>query len=392
MKILLCILASLGSFFASAQSYSNRIVTGAEQLDEYLPLLNGRKVAMLVNQTSVIRKTHLVDTLKSRGVNIVKIFAPEHGFRGTADAGEKVKSGVDTKTGIEITSMYGASKKPSKQSMTGIDYVIFDIQDVGARFYTYISSLQYMMEACAEANVPILVLDRPNPNGFYVDGPVLESKFKSFVGMQCIPVVHGMTVGEYAQMLNGEKWLSGKKSCKLSVISCKNYNHNMLYHLPIPPSPNLKSPSSILLYPSLCFFEGTPVSVGRGTPTPFEVWGHPDFKDNGFSFTPVSTEGAKSPPHEGKVCYGANLRLPPSDILKILDGKLNLSFLRNAYTLSKDKSTFFNSFFDKLAGNALLKQQIIAGKTDQEIRASWSKGLAQFKKVRKKYLLYPDFE
>lgn len=392
MKISFWTLCLLLPFIVHAQSYSNKIVTGAEQMDLYLPTLKGKKVAMLVNQTSVVRKTHLVDTLKASGVNIVKIFAPEHGFRGTADAGEKVKSGVDAKTGIEVTSMYGASKKPSKQSMMGIDYVVFDIQDVGARFYTYISSLQYMMEACAEANVPLLVLDRPNPNGFYVDGPVLESKYKSFVGMQSIPVVHGMTVGEYAQMLNGEKWLSNKKQCKLTIIPCKKYDHKMLYHLPIAPSPNLKSSTSVLLYPSLCFFEGTIVSVGRGTDTPFEVWGHPDFKDNGFSFIPQSTAGAKNPPFEGKTCYGANLRLPPTDILKILNGKLNLTFLRNAYTLCKDKSIFFNSFFEKLAGNATLRQQMIAGKSDSEIRESWSAGLSRFKKIRKKYLLYPDFE
>ena len=392
MKLSIWIFCLLAPFMVQAQSYSNKIVTGAEQMDLYLSSLKGKKVALLVNQTSVIRKTHLVDTLKARDVSIVKIFAPEHGFRGTADAGEKVKSGVDTKTGIEVTSMYGASKKPSKQSMAGIDYVVFDIQDVGARFYTYISSLQYMMEACAEANVPLLVLDRPNPNGFYVDGPVLEPKHKSFVGMQSIPVVHGMTVGEYAQMLNGEKWLSNKKKCNLNVIPCKNYNHKMLYHLPIAPSPNLKSSTSVLLYPSLCFFEGTIVSVGRGTPTPFEVWGHPDFKDNGFSFKPVSTSGAKNPPYEGKVCYGADLRLAPTDILRILEGKLSLTFLRNAYSLCKDKSTFFNSFFEKLAGNSTLREQMASGKSDEDIRASWAPGLAKFKKIRKKYLLYPDFE
>jgi uncharacterized protein YbbC (DUF1343 family) len=375
-----------------AQQYSNKIIIGAEQLDSYLPLLKGKKVALLVNQTSVIKKTHLVDTLIASGIDIVKIFAPEHGFRGTADAGEKVKNGVDVKTGIRITSMYGANKKPSMESMQEIEYVIFDIQDVGARFYTYISSLQYMMEACAEANVPLLVLDRPNPNGFYVDGPVLEPKYKSFVGMQSIPVVHGMTVGEYAQMLNGEGWLANKKKCKLSVIACKQYNHSMLYNLPIPPSPNLKSPSAVLLYPSLCLFEGTIVSVGRGTETPFEVWGHPDFKNNGFSFTPVSKEGAKNPPFENKTCYGADLRLSPKDILKITEGKMNLSFIRNAYLLCKDKSTFFNSFFEKLAGTATLKSQLMQNKSDVDIRKSWATGLIKFKKIRKKYLLYPDFE
>lgn len=368
------------------------MIVGAEQLDKYVPILKGKKVALLVNQTSIVKKVHLVDTLRSLNINIVKIFAPEHGFRGTADAGEKVKSGIDTKTGIAITSMYGANKKPGKESMVGIDYVIFDIQDVGARFYTYISSLQYMMEACAEANVPMMVLDRPNPNGFYVDGPILESKYKSFVGMQQIPIVHGMTVGEYAQMLNGESWLANKKKCKLKVIQCEQYNHSMLYNLPIPPSPNLKSPIAVLLYPSLCLFEGTIVSVGRGTDKPFEVWGHPLFKDNGFSFIPESKEGAKNPPFENKKCYGADLRLPPSDIMKILHGELNLTFIRNALSLCQDKAVFFNSFFEKLAGNATLKSQLLAGKSDEEIRKSWATGIANFKKIRKKYLLYPDFE
>lgn len=377
---------------SSAQRYARTIVTGADQLDSWLPQLKGKKVALLVNQTSVIKNTHLADTLQSRGIQLVKIFAPEHGFRGTADAGEQVKNGVDVKTGISITSMYGASKKPSKESMKGIDLVVFDIQDVGARFYTYISSLQYMMEACAQANLPLMVLDRPNPNGFYVDGPVLEPAFKSFVGMQCIPVVHGMTVGEYARMLNGEGWLSGKRKCKLTVIPCQQYSHNMLYNLPVPPSPNLKSPTAVLLYPSLCFFEGTMVSVGRGTETPFEVWGHPSFRDNGFSFVPRSVEGAKKPLYEGETCYGADLRLPPSDILKILQGKLNLSFLRNAYSLCTQKDSFFNHFFEKLSGTSSLRKQLQGQQSDETIRASWSAGLARFKTIRKKYLLYEDFE
>lgn len=391
-KITLLISVVFISFTLNAQKYSNKIVTGAEQLDSYSSFLLHKKVALLVNQTSVIKKTHIVDTLRSVGVNIVKIFAPEHGFRGTADAGEKVKNGIDVKTGIPITSMYGSSKKPSKESMKDIDYVVFDIQDVGARFYTYISSLQYMMEACAEANVPMLILDRPNPNGFYIDGPILETRLKSFVGMQPIPIVHGMTVGEYAKMLNGEKWLSNKKTCKLKVIPCKNYDHTMLYNLPIAPSPNLKSPSSVLLYPSLCLFEGTNVSVGRGTDYPFEVWGHPDFKDNGFSFTPESKEGAKHPPFENRKCFGADLRLPPKDILKITEGRISLSFLQNAYKLSPNRAQFFNDFFDKLAGNSLLKTQIKQFFTEPDIRDSWEEGIRKFKVIRKKYLLYKDFE
>ena len=394
MKNVFLLLISIFSVQLSAQNFSNKIITGAEQSNDYLPQLKGKKVALLVNQTSVIKKEHLVDYLLEQKINIVKIFAPEHGFRGQADAGEKVKSGVDAKTGLSITSMYGANKKPSKESMQGIDIVVFDIQDVGARFYTYISSMQYMMEACADANVPMVILDRPNPNGFYVDGPVLEPKFKSFVGMQPIPIVHGMTVGEYAKMLNGEGWLAKKAKCKLTIITCKNYTHKTFYHLPIPPSPNLKCSAAIFLYPSLCFFEGTDVSVGRGTNTPFEVWGHPTFKDNGFSFTPASVEGAKNPPHLGKVCYGANLNLSPTDVLKITKNQLNLSFLMNAYSLAQSatKEKFFNDFFEKLAGTASLKAQIINKKSEIEIRNSWKKGIIQFKKIRKKYLLYEDFE
>ena len=394
MKNVFLFLLSIFSVQLSAQNFSNKIITGAEQSNDYLPQLKGKKVALLVNQTSVIKKEHLVDYLLEQKINIVKIFAPEHGFRGQADAGEKVKSGVDAKTGLSITSMYGANKKPSKESMQGIDIVVFDIQDVGARFYTYISSMQYMMEACADANVPMVILDRPNPNGFYVDGPVLEPKFKSFVGMQPIPVVHGMTVGEYAKMLNGEGWLAKKAKCKLTIITCKNYTHKTFYHLPIPPSPNLKSTAAIFLYPSLCFFEGTDVSVGRGTNTPFEVWGHPTFKDNGFSFTPASVEGAKNPPHLGKVCYGANLNLSPTDVLKITKNQLNLSFLMNAYSIAQSatKEKFFNDFFEKLAGTASLKAQIINKTSEIEIRNSWKKGIIQFKKTRKKYLLYEDFE
>lgn len=392
MKCILKLICWILPFTADAQVFSNQVIPGAERMEIYMPKLANQRVALLVNQTSRVGDKHLVDTLKSLGVQLVKIFAPEHGFRGTADAGEKVKSGIDIRTGVEVTSMYGASKKPSAASMQGIDYVIFDIQDVGARFYTYISSLQYMMEACAEAGIPILVLDRPNPNGHYVDGPVLDKKYKSFVGMQAIPIVHGMTVGEYARMLVGERWLNSRKPCMLEVVTCQNYSHNTLYRLPVPPSPNLKSPSAVLLYPSLCLFEGTVVSVGRGTKTPFEVWGHPDFKNNGFSFQPKSTEGAKQPLYENKTCYGADLRLPPEQILKILDGKLNLEFLRNALSLSTDSSKFFNDFFLKLSGTELLKKQLLGGMSETKIRAGWKPGLDKFKQIRKKYLLYPDFE
>lgn len=391
MRILLAFLLLFLTAFLHAQRYARNIITGAERLEEWLPELKNKRVALLVNQTSLVCKTHLVDTLLSRGIKVVRIFAPEHGFRGTADAGESVSSGKDLRTEIPVTSMYGENKKPDKESMKGIDIVVFDIQDVGVRFYTYISSLQYMMEACASARIPMLLLDRPNPNGFYVDGPVLQPAHRSFVGMQPIPVVHGMTVGEYAQMLNGEGWLQGGKKCALSVIPCKQYDHNMLYHLPVPPSPNLRSPSAVLLYPSLCLFEGTAVSVGRGTEWPFEVWGHPEFRDNGFSFTPVSSFGAKKPLHEGKRCYGADLRLPPTDILRITEGKLQLSFIRNALSLNDPGKDFFNPFFEKLAGTSVLRLQLQRGESEEAIRASWEPGLQRFKAIRIKYLLYPDF-
>jgi uncharacterized protein YbbC (DUF1343 family) len=388
--ILLLILFGLSQITASAQRYSRTIIVGAEQTEQYVPSLRGKKIAMLVNQTSRIGKVHLVDTLQRTSINIVRIFAPEHGFRGGADAGATIKNGIDSATGIPITSMYGPNKKPEKQTLKGIDIVVFDIQDVGARFYTYISSLQYMMEACADNNIPIIILDRPNPNGFYVDGPVLKPTFKSFVGMQPIPVVHGMTVGEYAKMLLGEKWLNTKNKLKLTVVPCKQYTHSMLYALPVPPSPNLKSPTAVLLYPSLCFFEGTDVSVGRGTETPFEVWGHPTFNNNGFSFTPTARAGASNPPHKDKPCYGADLRLPPADILKITEGRISLSFLKNALLLQGGTSSFFNAFFDKLAGTDQLKQQLLQGLSEEAIRATWEKDINAFKVIRKKYLLYPD--
>ena len=390
-SILLLILLGFSLVTTSAQRYSRTIIVGAEQTEQYVPSLRGKKIAMLVNQTSRIGKVHLVDTLQRTSINIVRIFAPEHGFRGGADAGATIKNGIDSATGIPITSMYGPNKKPEKQTLKGIDIVVFDIQDVGARFYTYISSLQYMMEACADNNIPMIILDRPNPNGFYVDGPVLKPAFKSFVGMQPIPVVHGMTVGEYAKMLLGEKWLNTKNKLKLTVVSCKQYTHSMLYALPVPPSPNLKTPTAVLLYPSLCFFEGTDVSVGRGTETPFEVWGHPTFKNNGFSFTPTARAGASNPPHKDKPCYGADLRLPPADVLKITEGRISLSFLKNALLLQGGTASFFNDFFNKLAGTDQLKQQLLQGLSEEAIRATWEKDLKAFKAIRKKYLLYPDF-
>ena len=364
------------------------IIVGANQTDQYLKLLKGKRVGVVGNQSSVIFKdgayTHLVDSLIGLKVDVKKVFSPEHGFRGTADAGEKIKDGIDTKTGVPIISLYGDNKKPKPEQLKGLDILVFDIQDVGVRFYTYISTLHYVMEACAEANIPLLILDRPNPNGHYVDGPILEKAYTSFVGMHPIPIAHGMTIGEYAQMINGEKWLKNSVQCQLAVISMKNYDHQMAYSLPIKPSPNLPNDQSIALYPSLCFFEGTNVSVGRGTNKQFQVFGSPDLDKNyfKFSFTPQPNEGAKTPPQEGKLCYGRDLSQ-----LDVKPG-LNLEYLIEAYSNTANKSKFFNSFFVKLAGTAKLQEQIEKGLSEKDIKATWSKGLEDFKKVRTKYILY----
>ncbi|MDO6389161.1 DUF1343 domain-containing protein [Pontibacter sp. BT731] len=362
------------------------LVLGAEQLDRYLKHLEGKRVGMVVNQTSVIGKTHLVDTLISRSVEVTTIFAPEHGFRGEADAGAHIKDAKDTKTGLPIISLYGSNKKPSKAQMQNLDVLVFDIQDVGTRFYTYISTMHYAMEACAENGKKMLVLDRPNPNGHYVDGPVLEMEHKSFVGMHPIPIVHGLTVGELAEMINGEKWLEGEKSCDLTVIKMENYDHTMAYDLPVRPSPNLPNAQSIALYPSICFFEGTNVSVGRGTPTPFQVIGSPFYQKKDYSFTPVSTPGATDPPHKGVKCYGMDLTDPS------FAQPFTLKYLLEMYNNSSSKEKFFNNFFEKLAGTSELRKQVIAGKTETEIKASWEPNLSDYKVLRKNYLLYPDFE
>ncbi|MFN8321035.1 MAG: DUF1343 domain-containing protein [Chitinophagales bacterium] len=374
----------------NTQSFQKKyIVTGAERLNEYLPLLKEKHVALLVNQTAVVGRTHLVDTLLTYGVDIRKIFAPEHGFRGSADAGEHVADKVDAKTNIPIISLYGDKKKPSAEDLADIDLLIFDIQDVGARFYTFISSLHYLMEACAENDKELLVLDRPNPNGWYIDGPVLKKEFQSFVGLDPIPVVHGLTVGEYAQMVNGEKWLPNGVACKLAVITCLKYDHTQHYSLPVKPSPNLPNDIAVYLYPSICFFEGTDISVGRGTSTPFQVIGSPSLKVKDFTFTPGSKPGAKNPPHLTKVCFGYDLRNNDRSV-----GALNLSYLLKTYTDYNDASKYFlpNNFFDKLAGTDELRKQIIAGKSEAEIRAGWKKDLDAYKKMRKPYLLYKDFE
>lgn len=360
--------------------------TGAGQTSQYLNLLQGKRVGMIVNQTSVIGTTHLVDSLLSRGVKITTIFAPEHGFRGDADAGAYVKDAKDVKTGLPIISLYGKNKKPLPAQLQNVDVLVFDIQDVGARFYTYISTMHYVMEAAAENNKQVLVLDRPNPNGHYIDGPVLEKTQQSFVGMHPIPIVHGLTVGELAKMINGEKWLEGKRQCQLTVIPAANYTHSTAYALPVKPSPNLPNAQAITLYPSLCLFEGTNVSVGRGTDSPFQLIGSPFYKNKAFSFTPKSMPGAQDPPYKNQVCYGKDLTATT------LEKPFTLAYVLDFYNNSSSQDKFFNSFFEKLAGTATLREQIKAGKSEAEIRASWEPALSDYKKLRKKYLLYPDFK
>ena len=367
------------------------LTVGAARFDAYLSDLKGKTVAVVGNQTSVIGKTHLVDTLLSLGVKVKTVFAPEHGFRGTADAGEHVDNSKDQKTGLPLISLYGAHNKPSQQDLTGIDVVIFDIQDVGARFYTYISTLHYVMEACAENDKQLLVLDRPNPNGFYVDGPILDAKFSSFVGVDPLPIVHGLTVGEYAQMVNGEFWLKSGWQCKLKVVPVKNYTHKDLYQLPVKPSPNLPNMTAVYLYPTLCLFEGTIVSVGRGTESPFQIIGFPNAKSGNFDFTPKAMPGASSPMYLGQKCTGFDIGRFGEMYIKNSRG-LYLFWLKGMYAAAPDQSKFFNDFFNKLAGNDVLKSQIIKGMSEAEISKSWQTGLSQYKTMRKKYLLYEDFE
>ena len=365
---------------------SNRpIKTGADNYESYLPLLKDKKVGIVTNQTGILSdQTHVVDFLLSKKINVRTIFAPEHGFRGTADAGEHVVDGKDPKTGLSIISLYGDNKKPKKEQLAGIDVMVFDLQDVGARFYTYISSLHYVMEACAENGIPLIILDRPNPNGCIIDGPLLEKEFTSFVGMHPIPLLHGMTIGEYGKMINGQKWLKNAAQCKLTVIPCVDYKHNMPYSLLVKPSPNLPNDQSINLYASLCFFEGTNVSVGRGTEKQFQIYGSPflDKKSFDFSFTPKPNFGAKDPMHNGKLCFGEDL----SSYKRL--NKLELKWLIKAYQNTADKKNFFNAFFTKLAGTKKLQTQIENGVSESKIRQSWQKDLNSFKKMRSNYLLY----
>jgi uncharacterized protein YbbC (DUF1343 family) len=373
-----------------AQTSELKIETAAARTGLYVNLLKGKNIAVVANQTSVIFKEiykkkqearHLVDSLLTLGIEVKKVFAPEHGFRGKADAGEVVKDGFDTKTGLQIISLYGKNKKPSATQLKGIDIVVFDIQDVGARFYTYISSLHYVMEACAEAGIQVIILDRPNPNSHYIDGPVLEAKHTSFVGMHTVPVVYGMTIGEYGQMINGEKWLKNGIQCDLKVIPLKNYNHQTKYSVPIKPSPNLPNDKSINLYPSLCFFEGTNVSAGRGTEMQFQVYGSPYITKSSFTFTPQANEGSKYPKYKKQRCFGEDLRTA-----KNLN-KLDLSYLLKAYQQNTSKE-FFNTFFTKLAGTERLQEQIEQGLSEKEIRKTWVQDIISFKKIRKKYLIY----
>lgn len=387
---------------------ASTIIPAADQMDKYLPMLKGKKVALLVNHTSTVNGTHLIDTLSRLGLNIKVVFGPEHGFRGDAPDGAKIETTTDAKTGVPVVSLYGKKNKPSPEDLKDVDIMVYDIQDVGTRFYTYISSMQYFMEAALENNIPMIILDRPNPNGFYVDGPVLDPKFKTFVGMQPVPVVYGMTTGEYANMILQEGWLGeaankayerlktvryreGAKFFQLHVIPVANYTHKSLYELPIKPSPNLPDMQAIYWYASTCFFEGTTFSEGRGTPKPFVYIGHPQMPKNLFSFTPVSTAGAPNPKHKDKLCYGFDLSGTTDDVLKKIDNKVQIKYLMEAYRLFPDKEGFFNKGIDRLAGTDELAKQIKAGLSEAEIRKSWEPKLSQFKEIRKRYLMYEDF-
>jgi len=386
-----------------------RIIPGAERMEVYLPFLKGKSVAIFANQTSMVGNTNLVDTLLKRGVRVVKIFGPEHGFRGDADAGENIENLVDKQTGVPVVSLYGKHEKPTPEDLKDIDVLLFDIQDVGVRFYTFISSMQYYLEAALENSIPLIILDRPNPNGFYVDGPVLNARFKSFVGMQPVPIVYGMTVGEYAFMIAGEKWLTPSANKRYSyylhahnspdtpfhflVIKCLNYDHKSKYILPVNPSPNLPSMQSVYWYPSTCLFEGTTLSEGRGTDKPFQVFGDPTLPKHLFSFTPVPVEGAKMSKHYGQLCYGWDLSGTREQVLKKIDKKIRLTWILQAYKLFPAKNEFFlpGNAFNRLAGNEQLMAQIKRGVGETAIRKSWQPGLDNFKKIRKKYLLYKDF-
>ena len=407
MKIFLILLAPFIFYCAAkkpVEAISNsemaakeNIITGAEQTSLYLPYLTGKRIGILGNQTSIIGSRHLVDSLKTLGINIIKVFGPEHGFRGNASNGAQVKDEVDSATGIPIVSLYGAKRKPTKEDMASIDLMIYDIQDVGCRFYTNINTLADVMEACAENNKELLILDRPNPNAYFVDGPILDMKLKSGIGQFPIPITHGMTIGEFAKMINGEGWLPGKLQCKIKIIPVANYNHDMPYTLPVKPSPNLNTQQSVMLYPSLCWFEGTVISQGRGTYFPFAVLGNPLLKGYSFSFTPVGIKGmAETPLHMNQVCYGLDLRNYDIGILR-KSRKLNIQWIKEMYAAYPQKEKFFDykqsnqmGNIDFRTGDSNFKEQIKVGASEEEIRKSWEPGLSNYKKMRKKYLLYPD--
>jgi uncharacterized protein YbbC (DUF1343 family) len=390
--LLLIVLVFSSCVGQSSEPELSLIKTGADQIEKYLPIIKNKKVAIVSNHTSLVGDKHLVDTLLSRGVEMVrimKVFVPEHGFRGDFDAGEVVYSEIDSITGLPIVSLYGRHKKPFPEDLSDLDLVVFDIQDVGVRFYTYISTLHYVMEACAEQDVPLLLLDRPNPNSGYIDGPILEKENTSFIGIHPIPIVYGLTIGEFAKMINGEGWLKNAVKCDLKVIPCKNYYHGKSFSLPVKPSPNLPNDHSVKLYPSLCLFEGTVISEGRGTLTPFELYGHPELKGD-FSFIPMSIPGmTKSPRYKNTECYGEDLRdFVPNEGWN----KLYLNWLIDSYNKFPNQEEFFTPFFKKLAGSDLLQKQIESGMSESEIRKSWQSDLDSFKQIRKKYLIYKDFE
>ncbi len=394
----LFVILFIQSTILMAQTYCNdKVLVGAAQFEAYLPMLTGKNVGIVMNQSSIVGNSLLVDTLLKKGISVKKIFAPEHGFRGTADAGEHLNNAIDNKTGLPIVSLYGDHRMPSKEDLSDIDIILFDLQDVGVRFYTYIGTLDYVMHAAAINNKKVIVLDRPNPNGFYVDGPLPSDKKYSFVCMHNVPVVHGMTVGEYAKMINGEGWLFqtsvGVLTCDLNVIICKNYSHKDFYKLPVKPSPNLANMRSVYLYPSLCWFEGTPISLGRGTETPFQLYGSPllpleKFK---FKFTPISRPGAKTPPCMNQACNGENLTTISESELQQFSG-INLSYLYKAYQAYPEQDKFFSNFFNTLDGGNKLQNQLKDGLSEDEIKKSWNADLVAFKKTRKHYLLYEDFE
>lgn len=397
MKTTCHLLINLGLIIIASQLLSfcgklnPEIITGAERTEMYLPLLEGKKVALVANHTSRIKDNHLLDSLLALKIDVVKVFTPEHGFRGKADGGEYLYNYTDSLSGLPIVSLYGRNRKPKPKDFEGIDIVIFDIQDVGARFYTYISTMHNVMEGCAENDIEFIVLDRPNPNGFYVDGPILDLEYKSFIGMHPVPIVHGLTIAEYARMINGERWLNNGIQCRLTCIPCENYDHNTAYELPVKPSPNLPNLLSIYLYPSLCLFEGTIMSMGRGTDYPFQVLGHPEYQSDLFSFLPVSKEGASNPKYSGIECKGVDLR---NIEYKFFWNKrrIILDWLIEAFHNMKEEEDFFNRRFTRLSGNAELQKQIESGVSPEEIYKTWEPGLKEYKKIRNKYLLYKDFE